>query len=85
MITKQLAYNFFSDIEAGDLIAIQNLKIQTQQSSKLYLYLEALEKLNEIMIAMEDDEIQWDMKFNDLYREAIKLLYDKCRQTLKEN
>ena len=84
MITKQMAYKFLDDIEVGDLIAIQNLKLQTPKSSMLYPYLEALVDLNEIMIAMETDDIEWVMEFNDLYRDAIKLLYDKCDQILKE-
>lgn len=84
MITKQAAYKFLDDIEAGDLLAIQNLKLQTPKSSMLYPYLEALVDLNEIMIAMEEGDIEWVMEFNDLYRDAIKLLYDKCEQILKE-
>ena len=83
-ITKQAAYKFLDDCEAGDLLAIQNLKIQTPKSSMLYPYLEALMNLNEIMIAMEEDNIEWIMEFNDLYREAMRLLYDKCEQILKE-
>lgn len=83
-ITTQAAYKFLDDIEASDLLAIENLKIQTPKTSMLYLYLEALENLNEIMIAMEEGDIEWVMEFNDLYREAIRLLYEKCEQVFKE-
>ena len=84
MITKQEAHKFIDDIEAGDLLAIQNLKLQTPKSSMLYPYLEALVDLNEIMIAMETGDIEWDVEFDDLYRKAIQLLYNKCEQVLKE-
>ena len=83
-ITKQQAQKFLEDFECGDLIAIQNLKIQTPISSMLYPYLEALINLNEIMISMEIGDTEWNSEFNDLYREAMRLLCDKCEQILKE-
>ena len=49
------------------------------------MYLEALEKLNAIMIEMEEETMPWDTDFNDLYRKAMELLCNKCKQILKED
>ena len=84
MITTNQAIQFLDDFQASDLLAIQHMKMQTKNCSMLYLYLGALEKLNKIIIAMEEGDIEWNMEFNDLYRNAIGLLYDKCEQMLKE-
>lgn len=83
-ITKEQAQRFLEDYEAGDILAILNLK-STTSNIHLYMYLEALEKLNAIMIEMEDDTIPWDTEFNDLYRKAIELMCNKCKQILKED
>lgn len=85
MITiKEKAKRFLEDYECGDILAILNLKSATS-NIHLYMYLEALEKLNAIMIEMEEDTIPWDTEFNDLYRKAMELLCNKCKQILKED
>ncbi len=85
MITTEQASQFLDDFQASDLLAIQQLKSTTMKPSALYMYLEALENLNEIMMLMELGDLEWTMEFNDLYRNAIGLLYDKCEQILKED
>ena len=83
VITKEKAKRFLEDYECGDILAILNLK-STTPNIHLYMYLEALEKLNAIMIEMEDNTIPWDTEFNDLYRKAMELMCNKCKQILKE-
>jgi hypothetical protein len=82
-ITKEKAKRFLEDYEYGDILAILNLK-NTTSNIHLYMYLEALEKLNAIMVDMEDNTILWDTEFNDLYRKAMELMCNKCKQILKE-
>lgn len=84
IMTKEKAKRFLEDYECGDILAILNLKSATS-NIHLYMYLEALEKLNAIMIDMEEDIIPWDTEFNDLYRNAMELLCNKCEQILKED
>lgn len=84
IITKEKAKRFLEDYECGDILAILNLK-STTPNIHLYMYLEALEKLNAIMIDMEEETIPWDTEFNDLYRKAMELLCNKCKQILKED
>lgn len=84
VITKEKAKRFLEDYECGDILAILNLKSATS-NIHLYMYLAALEKLNAIMIEMEDGKIPWDTEFNDLYRKAMELLCNKCKQILKED
>lgn len=84
VITKEKAKRFLEDYECGDILAILNLKSATS-NIHLYMYLEALEKLNAIMIEMEEETIPWDTEFNDLYRKAMELLCNKCKQILKED
>lgn len=84
ILTKQKAQRFLDDFECGDILAILNLK-STTSNTHLYMYLEALEKLNAIMIEMEEETIPWDTEFNDLYRKAMELLCNKCKQILKED
>lgn len=84
IITKEKAQRFLEDYECGDILAILNLKSATS-NIHLYMYLEALEKLNAIMIEMEEETIPWDTEFNDLYRKAMELLCNKCKQILKED
>ena len=84
VITKQKAQRFLDDFECGDILAILNLKSATS-NIHLYMYLEALEKLNAIMIEMEEESIPWDTEFNDLYRKAMELLCNKCKQILRED
>jgi hypothetical protein len=83
-MTKEKAKRFLEDYECGDILAILNLKSATS-NIYLYMYLEALEKLNAIMIEMEEETIPWDTEFNDLYRKAMELLCNKCKQILKED
>jgi hypothetical protein len=83
VITKEKAKRFLEDYECGDILAILNLKSATS-NIHLYMYLEALEKLNAIMIEMEEETIPWNTEFNDLYRKAMELLCNKCKQILKE-
>ena len=96
MLTKQDAKKFLEDFECGDLIAIENLLkrdttpnivniLEGDHSSDknnmiLNHYLNALKYLNYIMIFMEDEVIPWNSDFNDLYRKAISLLYEKCKE-----
>ena len=68
IITKEKAKRFLEDYECGDILAILNLKSATS-NIHLYMYLEALEKLNAIMIEMEEDTIPWDTEFNDLLQQ----------------
>lgn len=84
ILTKQKAQRFLDDFECGDILAILNLK-STTSNIHLYMYLEALEKLNAIMIEMEEETIPWDTEFNDLYRKAMELMCNKCKQILKED
>lgn len=84
VITKEKAKRFLKDYECGDILAILNLQ-STTSNIHLYMYLEALEKLNVIMIEMEEETIPWDTEFNDLYRKAMELLCNKCKQILKED
>ena len=84
IITKEKAKRFLEDYECGDILAILNLK-STTSNIHLYMYLEALEKLNAIMIEMEEEIMPWDTEFNDLYRKAMELLCNKCKQILKED
>lgn len=84
IITKEKAKRFLEDYECGDILAILNLK-STTSNIHLYMYLEALEKLNAIMIEMEEETMPWDTDFNDLYRKAMELLCNKCKQILKED
>lgn len=83
VITKEKAKRFLEDYECGDILAILNLK-STTSNIHLYMYLEVLEKLNAIIIDMEDDTIPWDTEFNDLYRKAMELMCNKCKQIIKE-
>jgi DNA invertase Pin-like site-specific DNA recombinase len=83
VITKEKAKRFLEDCECGDILAILNLK-STTSNIHLYMYLEVLEKLNAIIIDMEDDTIPWDTEFNDLYRKAMELMCNKCKQIIKE-
>ena len=83
VITKEKAKRFLEDYECGDILAILNLK-STTSNIHLYMYLEVLEKLNAIMIDMEDDTIPWNTEFNDLYRKAMELMCNKCKQIIKE-
>jgi hypothetical protein len=83
-MTKEKAKRFLEDYECGDILAILNLK-STTSNIHLYMYLEALEKLNAIMIEMEEETIPWNTEFNDLYRKAMELLCNKCKQILKED
>ena len=83
IMTKEKAKRFLEDFECGDILAILNLKSATS-NIHLYMYLEALEKLNAIMIEMEEETIPWDTEFNDLYRKAMELICNKCKQILKE-
>lgn len=82
VITKEKAKRFLEDYECGDILAILNLK-STTSNIHLYMYLEVLEKLNAIIIDMEDDTIPWDTEFNDLYRKAMELMCNKCKQIIK--
>lgn len=84
IMTKEKAKRFLEDYECGDILAILNLKSATS-NIHLYMYLEALEKLNAMMIEMEEETIPWDTEFNDLYRKAMELLCNKCKQILKED
>lgn len=84
IMTKEKAKRFLEDYECGDILAILNLK-STTSNIHLYMYLEALEKLNAIMIEMEEETIPWDTEFNDLYRKAMELLCNKCKHILKED
>lgn len=84
IMTKEKAKRFLEDYECGDILAILNLKSATS-NIHLYMYLEALEKLNAIMVEMEEDIVPWDTEFNDLYRKAMELLCNKCKQILKED
>ena len=84
IITKEKAKRFLEDYECGDILAILNLK-STTSNIHLYMYLEALEKLNAIMIEMEEETMPWDTDFNDLYRKAMELLCNKCKKILKED
>ena len=84
IFTKEKAKRFLEDYECGDILAILNLK-STTSNIHLYMYLEALEKLNAIMIEMEEETIPWDTEFNDLYRKAMELLCNKCKKILKED
>ena len=84
IMTKEKAKRFLEDYECGDILAILNLK-STTSNIHLYMYLEVLEKLNAIMIEMEEDTIPWDIEFNDLYRKAMELMCNKCKQILKED
>lgn len=89
MLTKQDAKKFLEDFECSDILAITNLKSRKEQSiinkddMILNKYLFALENLNEIIIAMEDETIPWDSDFNDIYRGAMALLYEKCKEISK--
>ena len=82
VITKEKAKRFLEDYECGDILAILNLK-STTSNIHLYMYLEVLEKLNVIIIDMEDDTIPWDTEFNNLYRKAMELMCNKCKQIIK--
>lgn len=84
VITKENAQRFLDDFECGDILAILNLK-STTFNIHLYMYLEALEKLNAVLIDMEDGVIPWDTEFNELYRNAMELMCNKCKQILKED
>ena len=84
IIKKEKAKRFLEDYECGDILAILNLKSATS-NIHLYMYLEALEKLNAIMIEMEDGKIPWVIEFNDLYRKAMELVCNRCKQILKED
>lgn len=81
LISHKQAKMFLKDIEEGDLSAIQSMKAVTNSTSKLYLYLDACEKMNEIMITMEEDIIPWDSDFNDIYRDMIGFLFNKCKES----
>lgn len=86
MITKNDAKKFLEDFENGDILAITNLEKRKEQSLidkndvLLNKYLFALKNLNEIIIEMEDETIPWDSDFNDIYRGAMALLYEKCKE-----
>lgn len=86
MITKNDAKKFLEDFECGDILAITNLEQRENQTITdkndvlLNKYLNALKDLNYIIISMEDEVIPWDSDFNDLYRGAIALLYEKCKE-----
>lgn len=86
MLTKQDAKKFLEDFECGDILAITNLEKRKEQSliNKndviLNKYLFALKNLNEIIIAMENETIPWDSDFNNIYRGAMALLYEKCKE-----
>ena len=86
MITKNDAKKFLEDFECGDILAITNLEQRENQTIMdkndvlLNKYLTALKNLNEIIIEMEDETIPWDSDFNDIYRGAMALLYEKCKE-----
>lgn len=86
-ITKKEAKRVIEDLEAGDALAITNL-LYTQtiknNSSSVILFLEALSKLNDVMIKMENDEIEWEIEFNDLYRNFINFYKEKCLQIINK-
>ena len=81
LISHKQARMFLTDFNDGDLTAIQSMKSVTNPKSKLYLYLESCEKMNEIMISMEEEIIPWDSNFNDIYREMIEFLFNKCKES----
>ena len=87
-ITKQEARKFLDDFKQGDILAITNLKhvqdLNKHNNVVLHWYLGALENLNAIIVDMECDIIPWDEEFNDLYRKAMKLICNKCKQIIEE-
>ena len=96
MITRKDARKFLDDFENSDILAIENLLKRENQtdivkilegdyssaSTNIILnnYLNALKYLNYIMTFMETEVIPWDSDFNDLYRGAMALLYQKCKE-----
>lgn len=79
MISYEQAKQFLNDYELGDILAITNMKRDIDKNSKLYIYLDSLDKLNAIMTSMEMLEIDYEVEFYDLYRQAMTLLYNKCK------
>lgn len=88
MITKLQAQKFLDDFKLGDILAITNLKreqsLKEHNSIILNRYLTALENLNYIIVDMEQDIIPYDVDFNDLYRQAMFLICNKCEKIIKE-
>lgn len=82
MISYEQAKQFLNDYELGDILAITNMKRDINKNSKLYIYLDALDKLNELMTSMEMLEIDYEIEFHDLYKQAMTLLYNKCKQII---
>lgn len=86
MITKNDAKKFLEDFECGDILAITNLEQRENQTIMdkndvlLNKYLTALKNLNSIIVDMENEDIPWDTDFEVLYRGAMSLLYEKCKE-----
>lgn len=89
MITKNDAKKFLEDFECGDILAITNLEQRENQTIMdkndvlLNKYLTALKNLNSIIVDMENEFIPWDTDFEILYRGAMSLLYEKCKEISK--
>ena len=89
-ITPEEAKEFLEGCEWGDLTAIQDLlksqnaKRENLENGLVCLHLEALEKMNEIVIDMETDEVEYEIEFVDLYRGAMALLRESCEEILKK-
>lgn len=81
-ITKEEAINFLKDFEEGDICAISHL-VHTQQTKENSFptinFLFALSKMNELIFAMEESEIEWDEEFFELYKTNINFLKEKCK------
>lgn len=81
-ITKEEAIKFLKDFEEGDICAVFHLEYtqRTKENSfPILTFLHALSKMNELIYSMEEEEIEWDEEFFELYKININFLKEKCK------
>ena len=87
-ITKEEGLKFKEDWENGDILAISHLlhsQSKKENSDATVTFLIALAKMNELIVEMEEEEVEWNEKFFDLYKDFIEFLADNCLEKTKED
>lgn len=80
-IKKEIAKNFITQQQDGDLCALENLKASLEKDGLNYeiiQYVESLIHLNRVIISMELGDFDYDNHIDDLYRTGIRILLNQC-------
>lgn len=78
-LTKATAKKFLLLQEnAGDFLALAAIRSAKKKTEEEHKFIDLMQNFNLIISKMESNDIEWDSKINDYYRDGISLLIEKC-------